>query len=326
MKSFSLRPMSFDEAMAALPSRPWHARLYAMYSSVWDGVVTDPRAMVVPADDHVVHRGDGVFETLKCVDGAVYAMKAHFARLAASAERIRMEVPFGMESIGRAVRATIQAGRHRDCAVRVLLSRGPGGLGVSPRECPEPQLYVVAYHLPPPFMSVHPEGARAVTTTVPLKPDYFAAIKTCNYLPNALMKLAAEEAGADFPLALDERGCLAEGATENFGIVDAAGNLVTPRPGRILDGITMRRAVTLAARLVRLGTISGVVARDIPGDELYSAREVLVFGTTPDVTAVVALDGIKIGGGRPGPVQQALRKLLEDDQRTNSALRTMVFE
>ena len=52
----------------------WAANYHAMYSSVFGGIVTDPALMLVPADDHVVHRGDGVFETLKCVGGAVYAM------------------------------------------------------------------------------------------------------------------------------------------------------------------------------------------------------------------------------------------------------------
>lgn len=43
----------------------------AMYSSVFGGITTDPAAMVIPMDDHMVHRGHGVFDTAAIVDGLV---------------------------------------------------------------------------------------------------------------------------------------------------------------------------------------------------------------------------------------------------------------
>lgn len=42
-----------------------------MYSSVFGGIVTDPAAMFVPVDDHMVHRGHGVFDTAAIMDGSV---------------------------------------------------------------------------------------------------------------------------------------------------------------------------------------------------------------------------------------------------------------
>ena len=44
----------------------YHRNYFAMYSSVLDGIATDPALMLVPVDDHLVHRGDGIFEALKC--------------------------------------------------------------------------------------------------------------------------------------------------------------------------------------------------------------------------------------------------------------------
>ena len=43
--------------------------------------MTDPRLMTIPLDDHLVHRGDGVFEALAIVGGKVYQLDAHLARL-----------------------------------------------------------------------------------------------------------------------------------------------------------------------------------------------------------------------------------------------------
>lgn len=305
--------------------RPYHDHYYAMFSGILGGIVTDPVAMTVPADDHVVHRGDGVFETIKCAEGFVYGLALHLERLAASAGRIGLRVPEPPEGLRDIVLETIRAGGRRDCLVRVLLSRGPGGFGVGPSECSEPGLYVIAYRLSPPFMEAHPEGARAVVVDVPLKPGFLATIKTCNYLPNALMKAAAQAAGADFPVAFDERGFLAEGATENLGIVTVRRVLQLPRSGRILDGITVRRVRAMAPAAVHAGALSAVESADIPRVALDEASEILVFGTTPDVTAVVQLDGRPVGTGRPGPAHAALGRLLAEDIRSNNGMRTRVM-
>ncbi|CAL9195520.1 unnamed protein product [Musa hybrid cultivar] len=41
----------------------------AMYSSIFGGITTDSAAMVIPMDDHMVHRGHGVFDTAAIMDG-----------------------------------------------------------------------------------------------------------------------------------------------------------------------------------------------------------------------------------------------------------------
>lgn len=41
----------------------------AMYSSAFGGITTDPAAMVIPIDDHMVHRGHGVFDTAIIYNG-----------------------------------------------------------------------------------------------------------------------------------------------------------------------------------------------------------------------------------------------------------------
>jgi branched-chain amino acid aminotransferase len=305
--------------------RSYHDGYYAMYTNAVGGIVTDPALMLVPADDHVVHRGDGVFETIKCVDGAVYALDRHLARLAHSAETIGLLLPVPRDALAGLVVQTLRAGGRRDALARVIVSRGPGGFGVNPYECPRPGLYIVAYALPPSFMDANPSGARLRSSTVPVKPGVLATIKTCNYLPNALMKKEAVDAGADFAVAFDERGFLAEGATENFGMVSSDRRLRVPGADRILSGITMHRALELAEDLVRAGALAGIETGDIGRRDLEGAAEILVFGTTPDVTAGVEWDGRPVGDGRPGPVQRELNRRLQADIRSHPAMRTPAF-
>lgn len=318
-----LRPDEVVRCLAAA-RQPYHDGYYAFYSSLLDGLITDPTLMLVPMDDHLVHRGDGVFETLKCVDGGIYLWREHVDRLLRSAERIGLQVPWSREELADLVGQTVRAGGRRDGLIRMIVSRGPGSLGISPYDCPRPGLYILVHELKPSFMAAHPGGARVVTSALPVKASFFATIKTCNYLPNALLKKEAADAGADFALCFDEAGRLAEGATENAGIVTRDRVLRVPTAERILAGTTMNRVLELARGLAG-GDLRAVETAPITKIDLASAAEILIFGTTPDVTAVVDLDGRAISQGRPGPVWRQLHDLLLRDVRGNPSVRLEVF-
>lgn len=305
--------------------KSFHDNYFAMYSSVYGGIVTDPVLMVVPVDDHLVHRGDGIFETLKCVDGRIYNMAAHMARLGESASKLEYRLPCGLGEIERNVIETVRAGAHRECSIRVLVSRGQGSLGVNPYDCPEPGLYIVVSKRKPSFMETHPEGATVRTSKYAAKPAYIATVKNCNYLLNALMKKESVDAGVDFVVGFDEAGRLAEGPTENMGVVTAEGRLVFPRTEGILAGTTMMRVAELATRAVETGVLAGVAFEDIVRDYIDDAAELLIVGTTPDVTAVREFDGVAMDTGPNGRVFQALSKLLLDDIRSNPDMHTVVF-
>src|SRR5713226_6758924 len=85
-----------DEAMARLRRaiHPRSANFYAMYSSVLGGIVTDPALMVLPLDDHMVHRGHSVFDTAILADGMLYELDQHLERFLRSAEMARISLPF----------------------------------------------------------------------------------------------------------------------------------------------------------------------------------------------------------------------------------------
>jgi branched-subunit amino acid aminotransferase/4-amino-4-deoxychorismate lyase len=72
---------------------------YAFYSSWFGGVVKSPGLMVLPMDDHLAHRGDGVFEAMKAEGRSVYLMDAHLQRLFKSAESIALTSPFNPEKM-----------------------------------------------------------------------------------------------------------------------------------------------------------------------------------------------------------------------------------
>lgn len=296
----------------------------ALYSSVMGGIVTDPSLMTIPVDDHMVHRGDGVFETIKSVDGGLYNLKAHLDRLRRSAAFIFLGPVPDDPTLTHVIRQTVQAAGRRNAQIRVLFSRGPGSMGVSPYDCPTPGLYVAVTDLPPSFMELHPEGGTALPSSIPVKPGGMAQSKICNYLPNMLMKKEAVDRGVHFVFSFDDDGNLAESATENVGIVDRAGWLRVPTTVSILEGTTMHRVLGFAETLVPDGTLAGVARNGIGADALATAREILIMGTTTDVTALVTYDRCPVADGKPGPVYAALSALLAADIRGNAAMRTLV--
>ncbi len=304
--------------------RPFHANYYAMYASTFGGIVTDPLLMSVPIDDHMVHRGDGVFETFKCHAGRVYNMWAHLERLTVSARAIHIRIPWTLAELGTLTVATVQAGRQRDALVRLFISRGPGSFGVNPYDCAEPGLYIAAIKLDLPFMEKHPEGASVMLSALPAKPPFFAGIKSCNYLPNVLMKKEAVDAGVDFVISLDTAGHVAEGATENIGIVTRDRELLFPKLDGVLCGTTMMRVMELADKSVERSLVSRVAFADLTPQQVHTAEEVLIVGTTPNVTFVRTFDGRRVHGGKPGPVYARLSALLLDDIHHNRALQTPV--
>ena len=305
--------------------KPYHQNYLAMYSSVLGGVVTDPFLMTIPVDDHMVHRGDGIFEAFKCVNGNIYNLTAHLERLERSARAVYLTLPASLEHITDLVIGTIRIAGTRDCLIRLFVSRGPGGFTTNPYECPSSQIYIVACN-----PSVYPEeqsteGVFIKSSSIPVKKSYFATIKSCNYLPNVLMKKEAVDAGVQYTVSIDESGFLGEGSTENIGLVTPDRTLKFPRFARILKGTTVTRVAELAESLVANGKLEQVVFEDITLNEAYSGAEILLFGTTFDILAAVIFDGHAIGSGRPGEIYQLLLELLTRDIENNSALHTKVF-
>ena len=305
--------------------RPFQEKYLAMYSSIFGGIVTDPVLMLAPMDDHLVHRGDGVFESFKCVEGGLYNLEAHLDRLEESCHAVAHRLPCPRAALKTIVMDTVRAGGRRDCSVRIVVSRGPGSFGVNPYDCPEPALYVGVTQPGVPFMQKQPRGATVRRSLFPAKPPFFAGVKNCNYLPNVLMKKEAVDEGVDCVVSFDHDGNLAEGPTENMGIVDAGGMLTFPKPDNILLGTTMMRALELAQALAQIGLIKGIQQTDIPESAIYTAREVLIVGTTNNVIAVREYNGRPVGDGNPGPVAARLNELLVEDIRSNVGRRTQVW-
>uniref|UniRef100_A0A832A4W9 Peptidase n=1 Tax=Desulfacinum infernum TaxID=35837 RepID=A0A832A4W9_9BACT len=319
--------LGFDAVVDRLLQKrePYHAEYLAMFSSWYGGICTDPRAMLIPLDDHLVHRGDGVFEALQCVDGHLYLLDRHLDRLHRSADIAQLPWPVDRQRLIDLVKETVRATGSRDCLVRIYMSRGPGGFSTDPYECPASQLYIMVTRLKTVPEDKLTRGVTLKSSRIPIKKSYFANVKSCNYLPNVLMTKEARDAGVDFTVSIDDDGFLGEGATENVGIVTRDGRFLVPRFERILQGTTVTRMLELARPLVTSGELSEVAEADLRPEDAYNAAEMMIFGTTYPVLAVVRYDDRPIGDGVPGPCFRRFRSLMLQDARSGLGVRTPVW-
>jgi 4-amino-4-deoxychorismate lyase len=292
----------------------------AFYSSQLGGIVTDPALMVIPFDDHMVHRGHGIFDTAAIVNGRLYDLEAHLDRFLLSAGRSKLALWGSRDEMRAVIVRTTAASGRRDGSIRYWLSSGPGSLELGPAAGAGPGFFVMVF----PGLSYperwYSDGMRVMTTTYPIKPPLYAVTKATNYLPNVLMQMEAKEAGFDNGVFIDEAGVVGESSNMNVAFVTEDGVLRHPTFERVLRGCTSVRLLELAPALVQRRLITGVDVCDVPVDAARRAREMFLIGSSVKVAPVVAWDDRPIGDGRPGPVAKALLELLEEDMRSGDRL------
>lgn len=315
-----MKVLDFKQVLEKFQEMKRSSSYYVMYSSLWEGLVTDPSLMVLPVDDHMVHRGDAVFEAFRFNFGAFYDVDSHLARMRRSAASIELEIPVSDEEIRNILKNMAVHIPGDTALVRLFVSRGPGGFTTNPYETIGSQLYVILTESRPPSAEKYERGVSAMTSKISIKAEPWHQIKSCNYLPNVLMKKEAKDAGVDFSLSVSPEGYLAEGSTENVAFV-IEGKLVLPSYEYSLRGTTLERVRALAGRDLEVCHLKGLEEGHVSLEQAFGCDEMFFIGTTLEVLPVSQLDGKVVGGGKRGPVAQSLRELLQNDMKSNAEFR-----
>jgi branched-chain amino acid aminotransferase len=251
--------------------------------------------------DHGLLYGDGIFEGIRAYNRRVFKLERHIDRLLDSAKAIRLDVPHTHRDLCDIV---VETCRHNDIAdgyIRLVITRGPGDLGIDPRKCPRPEVIVIVRKT----MQMYGDTAAAIRVVTSSfrrnSPDTTSpSIKSLNYLNNVLAKIEANDRGADEALMLDVHGFVSEAAVDNLFIVTERG-LVTPPTATNLKGITRETVLEIAG-----GLEIGIEEKPMTLFDVWTAREVFICGTGAEVVPVGSVDGRTIGSGAVGPMTQRL--------------------
>ncbi len=267
------------------------------------GKLVPAEQATVSVFDHGLLYGDGIFEGIRVYGGRVFLLKEHIDRLYESGLTIRLQIPLSPTEMTKAVEDTVKANAISDGYVRLIVTRGPGSLGIDIRRTSNPQVIIIADSITmyPPEM--YENGMKIITaSTIRNHPGALSPkVKSLNYLNNIMAKIEGIDAGTEEALMLNHNSEVTECTADNIFIVKR-GVLKTPQPDcGLLEGIT-RGAVMGLAREAGIAVQECILVRH----DIYTADECFLTGTGAEVIAVVSLDGRTIGSGKPGPVTKNL--------------------
>lgn len=265
----------------------------------------------VPINTHALQYGTGVFEGIRGYwDGSrvnLLLLEEHFRRLQRNATMTLMQSPSVEAMIAIARECVVRNKPTQNVYLRPVVFKKGTTLGP------------VLVNVPDGFMCyLQPLGdyldtskglnlcvsswRRLADNAIPTR-----AKATGGYLNSALAKSEAVMNGYDEAIFLNDRGQVCEGSAENLFLV-RDGILHTPdRTADILEGITRRGILQIAADL-------GIACQERPvaRTELYHADEVFLTGTGCQVSWVKAIDQRTIGGGARGPLTARIQQAYED--------------
>ena len=248
--------------------------------------------------DHGLLYGDGVFEGIRSYNCLVFKLKDHIDRLYASAHGISLKIPMTKNEMQSAILTTLKANKLKDAYIRVVVTRGEGDLGLDPKNCSRPSIFIITDKIALYPRELYKKGLTIIT--VPTRRNIPEAlnpqIKSLNYLNNILGKIEANNAGVPEAVMLDQNGFVTECTGDNIFMIKEK-QLLTPSVHLgILNGIT-RLAVLGLAPKIGLKAQEGFITRF----DLFTSNEVFLTGTAAEIISVVKMDGRLIGDGKVGP-------------------------
>lgn len=273
---------------------------------IWlDGELIKSSEAKISVFDHGLLYGDGIFEGIRFYAGKVFRLEEHIQRLFASAKAILLTMPWSEQEVCDIVCQTVRANGLTDGYIRLVLTRGVGGLGLNPYLCKKPSMFCIADSIQLYPESYYTDGLELVTcsTRRPSHATLSPQVKSLNYLNNVMAKIECLKAGVVEGLMLNEEGLVAECTGDTIFLVKN-GTVVTPKiTDGALDGIT-RFVVFDLCESLDIPVIEDQVTRY----DIYTAEECFLTGTAAEVIAVNKLDDRVIGTGKPGEI---FVKLLE---------------
>lgn len=268
-----------------------------------DGRYYDEKNAKISVFDHGVLYGDGVFEGIRAYNGRVFKLAEHIERLFYSAKALLLEIPMKPEALIRAVVETCRKNKVRDGYIRLLVTRGKGSLGLSPKSCARPSVIIIAGKIQLYPEEYYERGLEIVTvpTVRNLHSAVNPAIKSLNYLNNILAKIEANNSGCEEAIMLNAEGYVAECTGDNLFLVKNRQLYTPPLSAGALYGITR-------ATVIDLATAAGLAVSEpnLSRYDVFNADECFLTGTGAELVPVVKVDGRVIGDGKPGPVTAEL--------------------
>ena len=233
--------------------------------------------------------GDGLFETMRVINGKPFRWWEHMERLRRGGDFLGIKIPFGCKVLEKFAAELITQNKMPDALMRLTVSRGVGPRGYSPKGADKPTLVMTLHPAPG---TPNSDSARWKLHTASLRlpaGDALAQFKTANKLAQILARAEADAAGADEALLLNTDGHVVEGASSNLFWIEGKTVCTPPLTDGLLAGVT--RAVTM--EICQSLSLS-LAERAVTPEQLRRADGVFLTLSSIGVAEAIALDGASL--------------------------------
>ncbi len=232
------------------------------------------------AIDRGLAYGDGVFRTLRAVDGQPLHWLRHYAKLHGDCDALRLPCPADAVLLAEARKC---AAGYAHASVKIMVTRGSGARGYAlPRPCTPTRIVIAEARAPLPQTN---RGVALHLCRLRLAHQpALAGIKHLNRLENVLARAEWNNPAFAEGLLLDPDGLAIGGTMSNLFIVEA-GALITPELSRCgVAGVTRARVVDWAQQ-------AGVACRvePVPLQRALDADEAFLVNSLIGLWPVAAL-------------------------------------
>lgn len=300
--------------------------ILAFYDHRMGAVCCDPRLLLIPLDDHLVHHGDGVVETCYFEDKRIARLDAHLYHFMRSAASLGITVPCSPAMlkdivVSVASHAVANGFSVEKGALHLFSGRGCGGFQRDGAECPMPSLYVVATRVgntghvceEDAVTAMIEKGASAFRGAQVVPSGIFAQSSSVSAVNLALLQQEVHSQRRDIAMAFDADECLAGDRDYNFCLIDEKGSLLIPESPAAHRNVTLERALDLiqGALQVRFAAVHE--------DDIFTATECVAFHARFGCVGIVNFEGQPIGkgagAGKVGAMTQQFYQLLRMDMQ-----------
>lgn len=240
-------------------------------------IIEDSKACIT-ADDRGLLLGDGLFETLRCVDGRALDLAAHWQRLQTGADYLQIPLRYTITEVEQAITDLLTSNQlDGNAGARITLTRGPGPRGLLPSTSINPTLLITVF-----ANTLKKENLTLLVSDITVNEQSpLTQFKTLNYLDKIVARQRAQQAGCDDAILLNTRGHIVCTTSANIFIVKNGTLYTPPLSDGALPGITRQ---TICAECA-------IIEKSLTTHQLSRADKVFITNSLIQQTSIDQVSG-----------------------------------
>jgi branched-chain amino acid aminotransferase len=280
---------------------------------VWfDGKFVTLDNAKVPITTHAIHYGTSIFEGIRAYWNGknlhVFRLDEHVKRFRKSGQFYNISLNFSDKEITDAIITICKKNKiKKSCYIRPFYFVGDYGINLHVTNKAPTSVAIFSF----PFGDLfNKNGITAGVVSWRKFSDNSTppqAKMGGNYLNSIIATQEAKNNGYDEAVLLDHNGNVSEAPGENIFIVRNGQLITPPLSSSALEGIT-RDAIIKVGRDLDME----VFEREVTRSELTMSDEIFLTGTAAEITPIIAMDGKKIGNGKPGNITKKMMSEYQD--------------